>query len=43
MVMSPSLARPQPLRAIGAVGTYVVGLILAVMTIVVSIRATAPG
>ena len=34
MIMSPSLARPQPLRAIG---TYVVGLILAVMVIVVSL------
>jgi len=37
MIMSPSLARPQPLRAVGAVGTYVIGLILAVMTIVVSL------
>ena len=36
MIMSPSLARPQPLRAIGAVGTYVTGLILAVMAIVFS-------
>jgi len=37
MVMSPSLARPQPLRAAGAVGTYVVGLILAVMVIVLAV------
>ena len=36
MIMSPSLARPQPLRAAGAVGTYVVGLILAVMVIVLA-------
>jgi hypothetical protein len=37
MIMSPSLAKPQPLRAIGAVGTFVCGLILAVMAIVVSV------
>lgn len=37
MIMSPTLARPQPLRAIGAVGTYVTGLILAVMAIVISL------
>ena len=37
MIMSPTLARPQPLRAIGAVGTYVTGLILAVMAIVLSV------
>ena len=37
MLMSPTLARPQPLRAIGAVGTYVIGLILAVMAIVISV------
>ena len=37
MIMSPSLARPQPLRAVGAVGTYVTGLILAVMAIVISV------
>jgi uncharacterized protein len=30
MIMSSSLAKPQPLRAIGAVGTYITGLILAV-------------
>src|SRR5262249_571783 len=30
MVMSPSLAKPQPLRAAGAVGTYVCGTILGV-------------
>ena len=30
MIMSSSLAKPQPLRAIGAVGTYITGLILAI-------------
>ena len=30
MIMSSSLAKPQPLRAAGAVGTYLTGLILAV-------------
>lgn len=34
MIMSPSLAKPQPLRAAGAVGTYVAGLILAILVIV---------
>jgi hypothetical protein len=34
MIMSPSLAKPQPLRAAGAVGTYLVGIILGIMTIV---------
>jgi uncharacterized membrane protein YecN with MAPEG domain len=34
MLMSPSLARPQVLRAAGAVGTYLFGLVLAVATIV---------
>ncbi len=34
MIQSPSLAKPQPLRAVGAVGTYLTGLILAVQTIV---------
>jgi uncharacterized membrane protein YecN with MAPEG domain len=33
MIMSPSLAKPQPLRAAGAVGTYITGLILAVEAI----------
>ena len=28
MIMSPSLDRPQPLRFVGALGTYVTGLIL---------------
>jgi len=37
MVLSPSLARPQPLRAVGAVGTYVTGVILAVLAIVLSL------
>src|SRR5262249_2527642 len=37
MIMSTSLAKPQPLRAIGAVGTYVCGLVLGVMAIVVSV------
>jgi uncharacterized membrane protein YecN with MAPEG domain len=30
MIMSPTLAKPQPLRAAGAVGTVLFGLILAV-------------
>ena len=30
MIMSPTLAKPQPLRAAGAVGTILFGLILAV-------------
>jgi uncharacterized membrane protein YecN with MAPEG domain len=34
MILSPSLAKPQPLRAVGAVGTYLTGLILAVQAIV---------
>jgi uncharacterized membrane protein YecN with MAPEG domain len=34
MIMSPSLATPQPLRAAGAVGTYVAGLVLAILAIV---------
>jgi uncharacterized protein len=34
MIVSPSLAQPQPLRAAGAVGTYLAGLVLAVMAIV---------
>jgi uncharacterized membrane protein YecN with MAPEG domain len=37
MIMSPSLAKPQPLRAIGAVGTFVAGLVLSAMAIVVSL------
>ncbi|HXJ34781.1 MAG TPA: MAPEG family protein [Candidatus Eisenbacteria bacterium] len=36
MIMSPTLAKPQPLRATGAVGTYVCGLILAVETILLA-------
>jgi uncharacterized membrane protein YecN with MAPEG domain len=31
MILSPTLAQPQPLRAIGAVGTYVCGIALAVI------------
>jgi uncharacterized protein len=34
MIMSPTLAKPQPLRAAGAVGTVLFGLVLAVATIV---------
>ena len=34
MIMSPTLAKPQPLRAVGAVGTYVAGLILSIAAIV---------
>jgi uncharacterized protein len=34
MIMSPSLAKPQPLRAAGAVGTYIAGIILGIMAIV---------
>jgi hypothetical protein len=37
MIMSPSLAKPQPLRAIGAVGTFLAGLVLSGMAIVVSL------
>jgi hypothetical protein len=33
MILSPTLAKPQPLRAIGAVGTYVAGIILAIQAI----------
>jgi uncharacterized membrane protein YecN with MAPEG domain len=33
MILSPTLAKPQPLRAIGAVGTYVAGLVLSVAAI----------
>lgn len=33
MLMSPSLAKPQPLRFVGAFGTYVCGSILAVAMI----------
>jgi uncharacterized membrane protein YecN with MAPEG domain len=36
MIMSPSLAKAQPLRAVGAVGTYIAGLILAVEAMVAS-------
>jgi uncharacterized protein len=34
MVMSPTLAKPQPLRFVGAVGTYLFGLALGIATIV---------
>jgi len=34
MIMSPTLAKPQPLRAIGALGTYLTGLILAIEAMV---------
>jgi uncharacterized membrane protein YecN with MAPEG domain len=34
MVLSPSLDRPQPLRAIGATGTYLTGLTLAVAALI---------
>jgi hypothetical protein len=37
MIMSPTLARPQALRAVGAVGTYVTGIILALLAIVTSV------
>jgi hypothetical protein len=37
MLMSPTLARPQALRAVGAVGTYATGMILAVAAIVLSV------
>jgi uncharacterized protein len=30
MLLSPSLDRPQPLRFVGALGTYVAGLLLVV-------------
>ena len=30
MVLSPTLAKPQPLRFLGAVGTYVTGLVLGI-------------
>ena len=33
MILSPTLAKPQPLRFIGAVGTYVAGIILAIQAI----------
>ena len=33
MILSPSLARPQPLRAAGAVGTYAIGIALAIIAI----------
>ena len=33
MIMSPTLARPQPLRFVGALGTYVTGVILGIATI----------
>ena len=36
MILSPSLAKPQPLRAIGAVGTYVTGIILAVEAVLLA-------
>ena len=34
MLMSPSLDQPQPLRFVGALGTYVTGLVLAVAALV---------
>jgi uncharacterized membrane protein YecN with MAPEG domain len=34
MILSPTLAKPQPLRAIGAVGSAVSGIILSVAAIV---------
>lgn len=34
MLMSPTLDQPQPLRFVGALGTYVTGLILAVAALV---------
>ena len=37
MIMSPTLARPQPLRFAGALGTYVTGLLLAVLAITLSL------
>ena len=33
MIMSPSLARPQPLRFVGALGTYLTGIVLGVAAI----------
>lgn len=33
MLASPTLARPQPLRFVGALGTYVLGLVLALATL----------
>ena len=36
MILSPSLAKPQPLRAIGAVGTYVTGLILSIEAVLLT-------
>ena len=36
MILSPTLAKGQPLRFVGAVGTYVCGLILAVLAMRVS-------
>ena len=34
MIASPTLAKPQPLRFVGAIGTYVFGLVLGIATIV---------
>src|SRR5262245_39849420 len=36
MILSPTLAKPQPLRAVGALGTYLCGLALAVEAILVA-------
>jgi uncharacterized protein len=36
MIMSSTLAKGHPLRAVGAVGTFLTGLILALLTIVVA-------
>jgi uncharacterized protein len=33
MILSPSLERPQPLRFIGALGTYITGLVLVAATL----------
>ena len=35
MLLSPSLDRPQPLRFVGALGTYVTGLMLVVALLLV--------
>lgn len=37
MILSPTLAKPQPLRAVGAVGTFVAGLVLAVAAMLVAV------
>ena len=33
MVLSPTLAKPHPLRFVGALGTYIIGLILALAAV----------